>query len=531
MLVWMRPRSRHARVGLTCLALGAPLGCESPSEDGGGDDEAADADADTDADTDTDTDTGGEDPLETTPLNHSFGTYALTPFEEIEPCAQWTLDNEAPVYVQAVTLSNLGYFHHSNWFVVPEDEFAGEDGFFHCGDRGYTEFAAAMVGTVLTAQSTQSFTETQRTGDGAVIKIPAGYKVIGSTHMLNVGPAAVETELFMGLELIHPKDVLSVLTPFRLSYTDLDIPPLTQSHFTGVCDKFGDNYQGQLGLPVDHKLHYVVPHYHYLGNYFQLSFMGGEHDGQTVYEIDGFNGEANGKTFDPPLDLSGTTGLDFTCGYDNWRDVSVGWGIGDQEMCVMLALAESEGITDMSVIAGSTAVGEQDGVVQFEGACSYLVIPKKEDQGLPTDQEREGELYIPPSGSAEIPAVPECVDHDEGVAPSVEPTLDNIAGVIFEQSCSFNACHGAATAAAGLDLVSPNLGNRLLDHEVLGNPGASLVEPGSPENSWLYQVLSECEPEKSGGGVASHMPLNSPFLLNDEAIALVREWIADGAML
>jgi hypothetical protein len=56
-----------------------------------------------------------------------------------------------------------------------------------------------------------------------------------------------------------------------------------------------------------------------------------------------------------------------------------------------------------------------------------------------------------------------------------------------------------------------------------------LVDPGDPENSWLFHLLSRCEPTREGGGAASHMSLNAPFLLDDALVAKVRDWIADGA--
>src|SRR5690606_8745902 len=249
-------------------------------------------------------------------VNHDFGEITLTPFEELENCVQWTLDNDEALYVQGVTLSNFGYFHHSNWFVVPDDMYEGPDGFFRCGERGFAEIEAAIAGTVLFAQSTQSFVEVQRTVDGAVVKIPPRHKVVAGTHLLNVGPADISTELFMTLDVIHPRDVEIVLTPFRLTYYDLDIPASAESRFTGICDDFGERYQDATGIPLDIKLHYVLPHYHYLGNYFDLTFTGGPLDGQSVFQIDGFNGEANGGVFEPPLDLTGVEGLRFTCGYD-----------------------------------------------------------------------------------------------------------------------------------------------------------------------------------------------------------------------
>ncbi len=524
-----------------CTSLALSVALSACGDDGSSADELGDADTtqesesngESESESDGETDSGSEgetdtgNPEDYATVTHTFPDVSLAPFEEVDNCVQWTLENEETVYVQAVTLSNLGYFHHSNWFVIPEDMFEGEDGFFSCGSRGFSELGAAAAGSVLFAQSTQSFVEVQRTGDGAVIKVPPHHKIVATTHMLNVGPSPVETMLFMSLDIIHPKLVDVVLAPFRLSYVDIDIPASSKSRFTGLCDSFGAQYAAAAGVPLDMKLHYVLPHYHYLGDFFDLTLEGGPLDGESIYELNGFTGEANGKVFDPPLDLTGVEGLRFTCGYDNWRDVNVGWGIGDQEMCVMLGLAESKVLMDSSVIKDTVAVGMNDGIFEFEGTCNYFALPISASQGPPTDAEREGELYIPPTGEEGVPPVPECIDHDPTVAPIVEPTLSNVAAVVFQQSCTFNACHGSSGAAGGLDLQTPNLIAELLDHEVVGNPGATLVEPGDPDSSWLFEIMSSCAPE---GGSGSHMPLNAPVLLSDSSLALVREWIAGGAL-
>ncbi|MEO1269781.1 MAG: hypothetical protein AAFX99_16970, partial [Myxococcota bacterium] len=89
-------------------------------------------------------------------LTHSFGTYSLGPGEEVQPCVSWTLNNDEPLYIQSVQLANTGAFHHSNWFVVPDNLFEGPDGYFNCSERGFQELTAAVAGTVLFAQSTQS---------------------------------------------------------------------------------------------------------------------------------------------------------------------------------------------------------------------------------------------------------------------------------------------------------------------------------------------------------------------------------------
>jgi hypothetical protein len=515
---------RFFALSLCCATFGCSDASPPGHQDTAETDTAADMDETGDGDGDGDGDGEG---LETVSVTHDFGEFVIQPYEEVTNCVQWTIENDAALYVQSVTASNLGYFHHSNWFVVPEDMYEGPDGFFDCDERGFDELSAAVAGTVLFAQSTQSYVEQQQTIAGAVIKIPPRHKVVAGTHMLNVGPAEVPTQLFVTLDLIHPRDVDVVLTPFRLSYLDLDIPAQSESRFTGIGNDFGERYAAAAGNPIDIKLHYVMPHFHYLGNYFSLELQGGPLAGEPVYELDGFNGQANGRMYDPPLDLSGVTGLRYTCGYDNWRDVNVGWGIGDQEMCVMLGLAESKIMFDITVTGGTQAVGMTDGIFEFEGTCAMLTVAKNPAQSMPTAAEKDAPLYVPPGSEGDIPPVPDCIDHDPAVAPTVAPTLSNVATVVFAQSCMFNACHGEAGQAAGLNLQATELHAELLGHEVQGNIGATLIEPGDPDNSWLYQMMANCEPD---GGTGSHMPLNAPVLLDDRSIALVREWIAGGAL-
>ena len=132
------------------------------------------------------TSTTGDPGPETAQMVHSFGEYTMQPFAETEPCAQWTLNNDKAIYINTVTLANDGGFHHSNWLVVPETEFPGADGYFNCGDRGFNELQAAITGTVLIAQSTQSRYETQELPEGVVIKVPPRHKVVAGVHLLNL---------------------------------------------------------------------------------------------------------------------------------------------------------------------------------------------------------------------------------------------------------------------------------------------------------------------------------------------------------
>ena len=484
--------------------------------------------------TEGDDDSGGvvaeEDPLPEghARVRHTFGVTMLDPLEETQPCIQWSLNNDEPIYINRVTLTNHGGFHHSNWFVVPEAFAEGPDGFFRCGDRGFTEIEAALQGTVLTAQSTQSRFETMQLPEGVVVKAPPHHKIVAGGHLLNLANAPYETELKMELEIIHPREVEVVTAPFRLSYLDLDIPAFSEARFSGDCS-MESLYRAQSGQEdFDLTLYYVLPHYHYLGNYFDLSILGGPRDGESVFRLDGFNADSNGAALDPPLTMTGAEGFSFTCGYNNWRDKSIGWGIGDQEMCVMLGLADSRVLMDASVVNGSV-VGNEDGIVMNSGKCDAIGLPKNPSQTPPTQEEIDGELYIPPSDDIEMPSPSSCKDIGPETASFADSRLSRIRDTLFVSTCQFSACHSGENSIGGLDLAAEDLHGELLSHEMrLTNTSMKLVEPGDPDNSYLYKVLTQCDP--LGDGSEPHMPLNSPELVHPKLAAMVRGWIANGAL-
>lgn len=458
---------------------------------------------------------------------HSFGTVTLAPHQELQPCIQWTVGNEKAIYVNRVTLANDGAFHHSNWFVVPESYAEGEDGFFDCSARQFNEVTAALAGTVLTAQSTQSRFETMQLPEGIVVKVPPRHKIVAGGHLLNLSSAQYESELRMELEIIHPNLVQVVTAPLRLSYIDLEILAQSEVRFRGHCNA-ATLYEGSTGNPFDLKLYYVLPHYHYLGNYFDLSILGGPRDEESIFRLQGFNADANGRSFDPPIDFTGAQGFTFTCGYDNWRNVQVGWGIGDQEMCVMLGLADSALLMDGSVADGDF-VDQEDGIPIHQGDCTMLGLPKNEAQSMPTPEEIEGEMYVPESDVEGLPVVDDCADTPADADPQLAPTLSSIRDTLFASSCQFSSCHAGANAVAGLDLRAEDLHAELLGHQMqLTETDLNLVEPGDPEASWLYRAIAKCDP--AGDGTEPHMPLNAPELVDPRMVAMVREWIAAGAL-
>ena len=462
-------------------------------------------------------------------VTHDFGDIVLGPGQEIaSQCVSWTLDNDEALYVQAVTLSNPGSSHHSNWFVVPEQDYPGPDGYFRCRDREFSELASAVNGTVIFAQSTQSLFEEQRFRPGAVVKIPPRHKVVAGVHFLNLAAREITTSLRLSLEVIHPSGVTTLLSPFRYTYYALDIAPGSQERYAIECD-MKSAFEEATGKPFDLQLHWVLPHTHYLGNHFRIEISGGERDGEVIHRLDTYNADANGKLLEPPLDLNDADGLRVICGFRNPTEEAVGWGIGDQEMCVMLGLAETEIMMDLAVNQTLDDRQTDEGVALSTGDCEILAVPRNPAQSLPSDREIAAQLYLPPTDPADegLPSVPPCLDTPPQAPLAEDVTLDSLREDIFTARCNFLACHGALNPAAGLDLETDPYAS--LVEVQAQSASAVLVRPGNPAESWLYHVLTRCQPIDEAGQEHAFMPKNAPTLLEPELAALVEQWIRSGA--
>jgi hypothetical protein len=320
----------------------------------------------------------GCDPVqEACTVSHVFPARTIGAGEEEETqCQSWTMHNPTELWVSAVDFSADGAWHHSNWFYVPDTEYALPDGFWDCGDNDFDELIAALLGGFLFAQSTQSTSETQQFPPGAAIRIPPYSRVIASTHLLNFGEAPITTASTITIRSIPEAEVTVKLTPFRLTYHDLHLPAGSVSNFSTSCD-VASEYQRRIGEPMKFELYYVLSHYHTLGTAFRLGVTGGAMDGTRIYErIGEAAGDSLGHAFDPPIDLADFTGLTYGCEYENPNGVEVGWGIGDQEMCVMAGFADTNMAFDANVEDGTgAAVGTEGDVVQNTGPCSLIGFP------------------------------------------------------------------------------------------------------------------------------------------------------------
>ena len=297
--------------------------------------------------------------------------------EEEDTCQSWTLNNPTELWVTGITQQNDGAYHHANWFFVPDNEFNLPDGTWSCSEHEFSEVVAALLGGYLFALSTQSRTETQALPAGSAIRIPPYSRVIGASHLLNATDQPMHTTMHLAIHTVPPAQVQAKLAPARIQYIDLALDPMKRSSFTTEC-LFDAAHQERLGQPLQWELHYTLAHYHDLGIYTQLEIAGGPRDGEVIARHDGY-GENFGKAIDPPLDLGqiGARGVRFTCGFSNPRAVPVGWGIGDQEMCVIALQARTNlGWTgDVSRGDGQQIGVSPDGEVQYAGPCTLTAFP------------------------------------------------------------------------------------------------------------------------------------------------------------
>src|SRR5688572_19165718 len=170
-------------------------------------------------------------------LQHDFPRVQVAGGEETEKhCYSWTLGNEETIYVNSITMNNAGYFHHSNWFWVPEHTYAGEDGVWDCASRGYEQATAGVVGGVVFAQSTGATDETLGFAPNAAYKIPPRSRIVGGLHLVNPNEEPVETEFSFQINPIPEDEAEILLLPATFTYYPLTIPPNKRSRFQGTCD-------------------------------------------------------------------------------------------------------------------------------------------------------------------------------------------------------------------------------------------------------------------------------------------------------
>jgi hypothetical protein len=319
-------------------------------------------------------DTATVDP--TAQQTFEFGPYDLTPGQEVnKTCVQISLHNEETIFVNSVELTTGPGFHHSNWFFVPESTFAGEDGSWNCNDRNFNEPAAAVFGGVLFAQSTQSPHEIQQFPGGVALKIPPRSKIVSQIHLLNPTDEVLTVRPTIGIKPILEAEVTTLLAGISFEDEALGLPPHKQSRFSTECE-IGAKHQQIFGRAPDFNIYYALAHYHELGTKLTVEAIKPTGETAMIYSTEHNVGDVLGGPIDPLFSMSGYTKLRLTCEFNNPRDQTVGWGVGDQEMCVFLAFSDSTyqwggGVLEQDPPGNPMVDGD---MMTFSNSCSVYAI-------------------------------------------------------------------------------------------------------------------------------------------------------------
>lgn len=135
-----------------------------------------------------------------------------------------------------------------------------------------------------------------------------------------------------------------------------------------------------------------------------------------------------------------------------------------------------------------------------------------------------------PAGLLVISLASGCAGNGEGLDQNgrpggttglLAPTIESIQDHVFTPRCV--ECHAGANAPQGLRLEDAQTSyDHLVNVFSSQSPTLFRVEPGDPDNSYLVHKLEGTQ------SVGNRMPNGRPPL-PAETIAVIRQWIADGA--
>ncbi|WP_395703224.1 hypothetical protein [Aquabacterium sp.] len=109
---------------------------------------------------------------------------------------------------------------------------------------------------------------------------------------------------------------------------------------------------------------------------------------------------------------------------------------------------------------------------------------------------------------------------DDGSAGPLRPTFSSIQARVLTPICT--GCHAGAAAPMGLRLDAGSSYALLVGVPSAEAPGLRRIAPGNPGESYLIQKL------EGSAAVGARMPFGGPYL-DAATIAVIRQWIADGA--
>ncbi|HZP13773.1 MAG TPA: hypothetical protein VFB36_15245 [Nevskiaceae bacterium] len=106
-----------------------------------------------------------------------------------------------------------------------------------------------------------------------------------------------------------------------------------------------------------------------------------------------------------------------------------------------------------------------------------------------------------------------------------QPTIEDIQAHVFTPICS--RCHHGALAPQGLHLSDTRTSyDNLVNVASQEEPQLKRVLPGNPDDSYIIHKIEGTQ--ESGDQMPDGCPSSEPCLDHD-TIAVIRQWIADGA--
>ena len=105
----------------------------------------------------------------------------------------------------------------------------------------------------------------------------------------------------------------------------------------------------------------------------------------------------------------------------------------------------------------------------------------------------------------------------------LQPTLASIQDNVFTVACATSGCHAGVSANFGLRLDPGFSYGTLINVPSPRDANLIRVVPGNPDASFLIQKLNGSQT------LGERMPDGGPYLTT-ETVAVIRQWIADGAL-
>lgn len=141
--------------------------------------------------------------------------------------------------------------------------------------------------------------------------------------------------------------------------------------------------------------------------------------------------------------------------------------------------------------------------------------------------------YIPPKADPDTLVTPDGDTTTDTVNPNcgIQPTLSDLNAKYFSKACTFGGCHDSASQEGGLDLEASSLHAVLINVAAAdakaGPRGKLRVVPNDPDASFFLQKLEGTMARDEG----NLMPDGADEPIDPTCrIAMVRKWIADGAL-